>query len=200
MVIRVDISNMQKSCFKPEKKIVQNLLFLRYMRNKIKQIIGFFLFCTPVFSGIMAHPYYLSLTEIEINSTEKEIKISCRMFTDDLENALKKLYEPGFDLKKTKDGEQAKQLIQPYILQHFSLWLGGEEIVPELIGYEFEDESTWCYLQAFYSSQNDKVVKISSTLLYDFIEKQTNMVHIIRDGNRQSTKLTYPDKVWEVFF
>ena len=36
------------------------------------------------------HPYHLSVTEIKFNDKNSSLEVACKMFTADLENALKK--------------------------------------------------------------------------------------------------------------
>ncbi len=44
------------------------------------------------------HPYYMSVTEIEYKPAEKEVQVACKIFTDDLEEALKKEFAKKIDI------------------------------------------------------------------------------------------------------
>ena len=44
------------------------------------------------------HPYYVSVTEINHNATDKTLEISCKLFTDDFEKALADKYKMKVDL------------------------------------------------------------------------------------------------------
>ena len=59
------------------------------------------------------------------------------------------------------------------------------------IGYEKDKESAYCYFQAEGIS-NCKKIDIVNSLLHDFNDGQINIVHVVVNGRRQSTKLDYP--------
>lgn len=44
-----------------------------------------------VFSALIAfaHPFYVSITSVDYNPSKKRVEVSCRLFYDDLEVALK---------------------------------------------------------------------------------------------------------------
>lgn len=138
------------------------------------------------------HPYYLSVTEIRSDSKQQTLNISCRMFTDDLQEALYKLYQCKVDLEKGET--QCDASLQQYITERLRIKIDGKPVAFRFIGHETEDEATWCYLEATYSYQNE-AVEVYNRLLYDFLPEQTNLVHLYRDGQRKSYKLVNPEEV-----
>jgi hypothetical protein len=69
---------------------------------------------------IFAHPYFVSVTEVEYRSKEKELGLSCKFYTDDLEDALKKFSKENIDLHKG-DKNKNKKIISAYIMQHLKI-------------------------------------------------------------------------------
>ena len=138
-----------------------------------------------------AHPFYTSVTEIEHNAKEKTLEITCRLFTDDLENTLKKNYNTRVDLFNDAY-KNANVLITSYIEKNLKLLVNGSPVKFSFIGYERKNEACWCYFEATGIAQPAKL-NIESGLLYDFTDKQFNMFHATVNGSRKSTRLTYPD-------
>jgi IS30 family transposase len=71
--------------------------------------------------------------------------------------------------------------------------VAGKPVSFQLIGYEIEEEATWCYLEAA-SFPGTGAVEIHNRLLYDYLPEQTNLVHYYRDGQRSSYKLVNPEE------
>ena len=46
------------------------------------------------------HPFYLSVTELTINSQSKEVALSCKIFTDDLQLGLHQMHNKPVNLEK----------------------------------------------------------------------------------------------------
>lgn len=143
-------------------------------------------------SAKTVHPFFISVTEIRSDSAKKSMNIACKMFTDDLQQALLKLYQHKADLEKGDNS--SAEFLQKYISERLSVTVNGQPVSFRFAGYETEDEATWCYLEAV-AFPGDGKVEISNGLLYDFIEGQTNLVHFYRDGKRNSGKLVNPNRV-----
>jgi len=136
------------------------------------------------------HPYYVSVTEIRSDFRQQSLNISCRMFTDDLQDALYKKYQYRTELSK-KDG-LADAYLQRYIAERLQITVAGKPVTFQLIGYEIEEEATWCYLEAT-SFPGTGPVQVHNKLLYDYLPEQTHLVHFYRDGERSSYKLVNPE-------
>jgi hypothetical protein len=140
------------------------------------------------------HPYFVSTTEINYNNPGKTIEITCRMFTDNLEDALKKIYKKEVDLLHPKDKKETEKLLADYINKHLKITSNGQKLPLEIIGFEKEEDAIWTYLE-IKKDISPKTVSIENSLLYDFLPNQINMVHVMVNGaNRQSSKVSNPDK------
>lgn len=140
-----------------------------------------------------SHPFYVSLTEIRIDLQKRTLTVSCRMFTDDLESALTQIFRRPFDLLKQEDDEQVKALLNQYIQERFSIGLGGHFISLSFLGFEHEDEATWCHLEADKFHTGNQMT-VTNTLLYDFIPAQEHIIHVYINGKRQSARLVNPSR------
>jgi hypothetical protein len=146
-------------------------------------------------SSKQAHPFYISVTEIRANTQQKSLNISCRMFTDDLQQALFRTVAYKAELENY-DGK-ADAFLEKYLGEHLQVFADGRLLHFKWVGYEVKEESTWCYLEAIDVNSLGSV-KIINRILYDYIEEQTNIVHFYRDGVRQSHKLLNPEQ--ELYF
>lgn len=136
------------------------------------------------------HPYYIGMTEIRFDTSKKTVNTTCRMFTDDLQQALFKLYKKRIDLEH--NDTSALPYLRRYMTERFSLTIGGKSTTLKLIGYEIEEEATWCYLETTPYTEPGQVV-IFNTLLYDFLPEQTNFIHCYKNTVRKSFKLSNPE-------
>jgi hypothetical protein len=137
------------------------------------------------------HPYYVSVTEIKHNAKAQSIEVSCRMYSDDAETALKKLSAERVDILNPKSKAQVDLLISKYVPQHLKIVVNGKAIVLQYVGYEFESEAIWCYFEA-KNVRSVKRMDVSNNLLYAEHAEQINMMHVSVNGERKSTKLDNP--------
>ena len=138
------------------------------------------------------HPFFVSVTEINHNAGDKNLEISCKIFTDDFETALTKSTGTKVDLFNPRDKQLAEKQIAAYIKKHLVMRLDNKPVTLEFVGYERENEAVWSYLQVSQTSAPKKI-EINNDLLYDAFNQQINLIHISVGGNRKSTKLNYPD-------
>ena len=142
--------------------------------------------------GTLKHPFYVSVTEINHNSGDKNLEISCKIFTDDFETALTKGSGAKVDLFNPKDKAAVEKQVAAYFKKHLVIKLDGKAVSLEFVGFERENEAVWSYLQVS-NTVAPKRVEINNDLLYDAFDQQINLVHISVGGNRKSTKLNYPE-------
>jgi hypothetical protein len=146
----------------------------------------------PIFS--IAHPFYVSVTEINHNAAEKTLEISCKIFTDDMEKTLKQNYKAKIDIIQPKDKASLIKMITEYLNNHLKINVDGKAVSFRYIGNEIDDSYAYVYLQVD-NITTVKNIEIKNSLLYDYIDKQVNIMHVVVNGNRKSTKLEYPDTV-----
>ena len=137
------------------------------------------------------HPFYVSVIEIRHNETTAAVEISVRIFTEDLEQTLRKQTNSNIDLVYPKNKSVADKLVNDYIRKKIQLTINGKPCDMQYIGYEIQKESIWCYFEVPGITQM-KTVDANCTLLYEFVNMQTNIFHVIKGKTEQSKKLDYP--------
>lgn len=154
------------------------------------------LFCWVVFTSFFIsarHPFFISVTTLNHNVKDKSLNITCKLFTNDIEEALRKLNAQKIDLINGSNKAELNTLLQNYIKTHLLITINGKASWLNWIGFEQEAEAIWCYLEI----KNVNVCKrltIENTLLYDFIKEQTNICQVEINGKTKSAKVSYPNK------
>lgn len=148
-------------------------------------------FCFLVFGSFSAHPYYMSVTEIEHKPQQKELQIACKIFMDDLEDALKADTKKSITLTDEKQKANHQALIYKYLQQHLKLIVDGKPVSYEMLGFEKEQEAIWNYL-VVKNVSSFKTVTVYNDVLYQLRDGQINIIHFKANNNRQSYRLNAP--------
>lgn len=138
------------------------------------------------------HPFYVSVVDIKHNAKEKTAEVSIRIFTEDIENTLKKYGNTKIDMVKPTNKAIIDKLLNDYIQQKLHIKLNDKPVTMQYIGYEQKLESIWTYLE-IKEVPTIKKVEMSCSLLYDYQEKQTNIFHVKANGKEKSYKLDNPE-------
>lgn len=137
------------------------------------------------------HPFYVSVTEMNYNAKSKSFEISCKMFAEDMEDVLKQNYKTQVDLSNEKQQAQNNHMMNDYMLKHLSFTLDSKPASFKFVGFEKEKESVYCYLE-LVNVPPIKKMAINNSILYDFKTEQINIIHVMINGKRESTKVDYP--------
>lgn len=141
---------------------------------------------------IHKHPFFVSVTQIDENSKEKTVEISCKIFTDDFEKTLRMHYSNQVDLLNPADKPEMNKLVNDYINKHFSISIDGKAYPLQFVGYERNEEAVECYFQINNVSVK-KSISVFNNLLFEYKPEQINIVHVTVKGIRKSRQLTNPD-------
>ncbi|MFM7357884.1 MAG: DUF6702 family protein [Sediminibacterium sp.] len=158
------------------------------MNRILKVLIWPLLLMTTAF----VHPFYVSLIDISYNEAEATAEISIRIFTDDLEQTLRKQSGTKIDLVNPKNKAAAETELSKYIRQKILLNIDGKPCQLEYLGYEIQKESVWSYWEV-KQVKSMKGLQIDCSLLYDFVNLQTNIFHVKKGEKEWSRKLDYPE-------
>jgi hypothetical protein len=156
-------------------------------------IITFSLFTLKPTLIYARHPFYVSVTEIKHVAKTRLLEISCKMFAEDMQDVLKQNYKTAVDFDNNKLQAQNNKLISDYILKRLTLNIDGKAAALKYVGFEKENESVFCYFEVDNIPPPAKVV-VTNSILQDFKPEQINIIHMIVNGNRKSTKLAFPEK------
>lgn len=146
------------------------------------------------------HPYHVSATELEYDPRSKRVEISTKIFTDDFEQVLNKLYRQKTDLADPKQKAQMTILVNRYITSHLVLKNNNKVLPLKLYGWEIDHEAVYVYTIAEAPAFNVKSITVENSVLYDLFDDQVNIIHFIYQGKRNSFKLVHPEAEATVSF
>ncbi len=138
------------------------------------------------------HPFYVSVIQIDHNAKMKTGEVSIRVFTEDLESALRNSGNTRVNLTNAAEKEKNNKLISDYVLNNLQLTIDGKKVTFHYVGYEQQLESVWSYFE-INNLITMKNVSISCSLLYNYQDKQINIFHVKANGMEKSTKLNFPE-------
>ena len=147
----------------------------------------------------LPHPLHLATVEIDHNAADKTLEITCKTFWDDFESILTKINRSRVDLTSEKAIADNNKKIFEYIKSNLQITVDGKLVQLNFVGYEKEDVVVYSYLQVDNISSVKKVT-IVNTIMHDMFDDQVEIIHMIVNGNRKSTKLDYPAKNAEFSF
>lgn len=139
------------------------------------------------------HPFHVSVTEIDHNASDRTLEVSCKIFTDDFENALVANYKTKVDLTNPPNKAAMDSLVKKYLFSHFTIRVNGKPVNYNYIGFEVDKEATYGYIEIANVPSLSKM-DIVNTIMYDKFDDQVNIMHVKYKGERKSTKLDYPSK------
>jgi len=125
----------------------------------------------------LAHPFFISLTEVRYNAGSKKMELAQKIFWDDLEVALSKEAGVTVDFLKPKDKAKLESQVKAYLLKHTQVWVNGKLVPLTYVGYEVEDDAAWFYLEST-ATNLPKTVEVQNTLLLRDFDGQQNIVHL----------------------
>lgn len=167
----------------------------------IKLIILSFLLLFSSFSSKKnnEHPFYLSVSDIYFKPEEKIIEVATRVFADDLEEALYKLTGLEGQINGSKEPNKYHKIFEWYFNGRMHISVNDKVIPLIVLGYEMEDNAVWIYFEGTLL-EAPKNVEINNSILYDFLQTQSNMVHCHFKDIRKSFKLDYPERKYKIQF
>ena len=164
-----------------------------------KFFVLFTFLLTFLVSAKPIHPYHVGSVEINYNAKTKTFEISAKFFLDDLENSLNAKYSKTLHFGEEKSKAGLDQALENYFAEYFKLKSNNKFLKINYLGFEEDKESVNVYLES-EATEMPKKVETAVSLLYSFFDDQMNIVHIIVNGERKSSKLNYPDRyLYQIF-
>ena len=138
------------------------------------------------------HPFFVSVIDIKHNAKDKNVEMSIRVFTDDLEATIKKNIHTNIDLSTGTTKPEVNKLVANYIQSKLQLTINDKPQTIKYIGYEIQKESVWIYVE-ISDIATIKKMNINCNLLYDYQTKQSNIFNVKANGTEKNYKLDYPN-------
>lgn len=124
---------------------------------------------------IQAHPFYISLCQINYNEPDQLLEFAFKIFAEDLEFSFRnKGMEPLF-LGEEIENTKSDSLIVSYINSKVVVKLNDKNAQFNYVGKEIEDDAVWCYLE-IKNVEKMESLAITNQILLDTFNDQTNIV------------------------
>lgn len=133
------------------------------------------------------HEFYLSVTEISYKEEKRSLQIITRIFTDDLEEALKKRYDKAIRLSSQKEQGPVRESLEKYLDQKLQLNT-SRKLELQYLGKEYDSDQVVLYIEIPHVEPFEKI-SVTNALLTDLFEDQKNIVHVSVSGTTRSLLL-----------
>lgn len=139
------------------------------------------------FTNSNIHPIYLSVAEVDYFTEKREIQVALKIFTDDLEAAIRKEGKK-VNLDTPKEIENADVYIEQYLKKKFNIKVNNKENLPvNYVGKEYLDDATWIYF-SYKTPKRVKTITIKNSVITELYDSQKNLTHLKKDRTLINSK------------
>lgn len=141
----------------------------------MKKIIS--CFCFLLFSFVLkAHPFHVSVCELEYNVDGKRYEMALKIFTDDFTQALTSYKKDLKNINLLGDDKVLQAVIVNYITTYFVINEGDSRLQLNYLGKEGDEDATWLYFE-IPSTAPEYILQIKNMILFDQFDDQSNLLH-----------------------
>jgi hypothetical protein len=142
--------------------------------------------------SFVLHPYHVGSVEFNYNTKSKSFEITGKFFIDDLETAVSKKMGKHLQFQNASNKNNMEQGLKQYCIEAIKLKVNNKNIPIQFVGYQEDKESVEIFLETS-AIATPKKIDTSVRFLYNLYDDQMNIVHIIINGKRKSSKLVFPN-------
>ncbi|MDX8339856.1 DUF6702 family protein [Draconibacterium sp. IB214405] len=158
------------------------------MKIDKKLIIPILFLFLGVFSS-QAHPFYVSLCQVDYNEQNHSLEIAVKIFADDL---LVVLADEGHDklyLGEEKENAHTDEYIFAYLQEKLRFKVNSQAVQTNFVGKEMEKDVVWIYLEVEDVAELN-TMDVSCNLLTDAFSDQSNIVQVTKNGEIKNLLLS----------
>lgn len=135
-----------------------------------------------MFSAAGVHDFHFSRTDVRWNPDTQTVQTTVRVFTDDLELALRNHHGLSEDVKiwlgDKSEWAQADSAIHTWLQAHLTVALDESTVHWTWVGKEVELDITYLYLESQPLVHRSGRWRASNSLLYAEFNDQVNEIHL----------------------
>lgn len=147
--------------------------------NKKYFILVLFLLLGAKFSN--AHPFYVSICQMDYNKDTKSLEISVKVFADDLLLGLENAGKTKIYLGEENEDPKTNEYIFDYLKSNFHFVVNGQKTNLQFLGKEMDNDVVWTYLE-IENVSNLNSVDVECNLLTEVLGSQSNIVQVNKNG------------------
>jgi len=138
--------------------------------------------------AVAAHPFYVTVSQIDHNASERALEITIKFFTDDLQRALEQRTGSPLFLGTDREVDSAGDRLFEYVVANVEIVIDGRAAALRYVGKEVETDATWCYVEIVDVASPTRIT-VTNRLLLDYFDAQSNIVHVKVGGVQKSLLL-----------
>lgn len=137
---------------------------------------------------IFVHPLHISVTEITLDEKENELEIMMRVFTDDLEAAIRsEKNNPDLSLVNPRNTTLDK-IAWDYLQTRFKITANGEQLNLKYLGYEKDEDVIVFYVQV-QPAKKFETISITNSIITELYDDQSNLINVTVGETTRSLRL-----------
>ena len=126
-----------------------------------------------IVSAKNAHRFHSSLTKIDYDSDEKNIKITIQLIAHDVLEVFDQITKKSLELESSPEIDE---ILKTYLAEYFQMQSkSGEKLEIKWVGKEVELERIFVYLE-IPSVESPEGFKLSNTIFFETYPTQTNII------------------------
>ena len=140
----------------------------------------------------LSHPFHATITSFDCKQNNKSIEVTMKLFTNDLENALRGIGNPDMKIDSPNSRYNIDSLIFVYINNNLSLSTDSKKRQFSWVGKEIENDIMFCYLEII-DINNFSSIRIENKLFLSIFDDQLNICHFYC-GDKPETIMLHKEK------
>ncbi|HET9053154.1 MAG TPA: DUF6702 family protein [Cyclobacteriaceae bacterium] len=137
---------------------------------------------------IFFHPLHISVTEMVWDEKEKELEIMLRIFTDDLELAIRNAKQDDRLNVLTASKTTIDALAWEYLQPRLALAVDGKGVPLKYLGHEAAEDVLVFYIQV-QPVKKIATIDITNAVLTEYYDDQANIVNVTVNTKTKSLRL-----------
>lgn len=161
-----------------------------------------------MFSAAGVHDFHFSRTDARWNPDSQTVQTTVRVFTDDLELALRNHHGLSEDVKiwlgDENEWASADSAIHTWLQAHLTVALGESPVRWTWVGKEVELDVSYLYLESQPLAHRSGPWRVSNSLLFAEFNDQVNEIHLhdvgadgIEVERREMLNAEWPSFEWD---
>lgn len=135
------------------------------------------------------HKFYVSIYQINYEPKKKMIQITSRLFIDDINDALEKMYKKKTFLALENESPDDVAMLKKYFSEKLFIKVNGVLKPINLVTKEVESNIVICYFSIKDVSKIQSL-QIENSALMELNDEQQNIIQFNINGQKQSLLLT----------
>ena len=123
----------------------------------------------------MVHPVHVSITNLEYIPSENKVKLSFKVFEDDIQLLFAHLYQINADFSNEDSYYNYQSKIDEYFTSHFKILIGEKEHKFSYKSFKKEGHTIWFYYETNIDSE-PKSIEFFNTIFLDLYFDQKNLL------------------------